>query len=138
MFCKKIKYEDFDGNTREEEFFFHLTKAELTEMHLSAQGGLDKYIDKIVKEKNGKKIIELFKDLICKSYGVKSLDGRRFIKNQEVLDEFTQTEAYSELFMDLATNADTAAEFVNNIIPRDLAEQVKKEAASNNIKLVTE
>lgn len=135
MYIKKIKFEDFDGNMLEEDFLFHLSKAELTELHLSHKGGIDKYIERISKERDGKKIIELFKEIICMSYGVKSDDGRKFIKNEQVLEDFVQTNAYSELFMELATNADSAATFMNNIIPKDLAEQVKKEALKNGSNL---
>ena len=88
-------------------------------MELSTTGGLDKLVDKIVKERDGKKIVEIFKEIILKSYGEKSLDGKRFIKNQELTEAFMQTEAYSELFVELATNAEVAAEFINGIVPGD-------------------
>ena len=117
MLKKTITYTDFDGNERTEDFYFNLTQAELTEMNCSSAGGLQKTIEKIVKEEDGKKIIEMFKDVILRSYGEKSLDGRRFIKTQEIRDAFSQTQAYSELFMELATNADSASAFINGITP---------------------
>lgn len=117
MLKKTIKYVDFDGNERIEDFYFNLTKAEVTEMEMSTEGGLARTLEKIVIEKDSKRIVEMFKDLILKAYGEKSIDGKRFIKNQEVRDSFAQTEAYSELFMELATDADAAAAFVNGIIP---------------------
>lgn len=117
MLKKSITYIDYDGNQRTEDFYFNLNKAELTEMELSHDGGLVKMIEKIVAEKNAKRIVEIFKDLILKAYGEKSPDGKRFIKNTEVRDSFAQTEAYSELFMELATNAEAAAAFVNGITP---------------------
>lgn len=117
MIKKHMKYVDYDGNEREEDFYFNLTKAEIAEMEMSTSGGLDKMINQIVAEQDGKRIIELFKDLVLRSYGKKSPDGRRFIKNQELRDDFAQTEAYSDLFMELATDADKAAEFVNGIVP---------------------
>jgi hypothetical protein len=117
MLKKTIKYVDFDGNERTEDFHFNLTKAEVTEMELSTQGGLVKMLEKIVAEQDSKRIIEIFKDLILKSYGEKSPDGKRFIKNQELRDAFSQTEAYSELFMTLATNAEESAAFINGIVP---------------------
>ena len=95
-------------------------------MQTSEAGGLEKKIEKISKEQNVQKIIELMKDIIQKSYGVKSDDGKRFIKNQEVLDEFMQSEAYSELFMTLATDANAASEFIEGILPKGLAEEAKK------------
>lgn len=118
MLKKTIAYTDFDGTDRSETFMFNLTKAEITEMEMSTNGGLTKHLEKIVETQDSKQIVEAFKDLILRSYGVKSDDGKRFIKNQELRDEFVQSEAYSELFMELATNAEAAAAFVNGIIPQ--------------------
>lgn len=118
MLKKTIKYVDYDGNEREEDFYFNLTKAELTEMELSINGGLKKLIEKIVSEQDASKLIQLFKEIILKSYGEKSPDGKRFVKNQELRDNFSQTEAYSELFMELASNAESATLFVNGITPQ--------------------
>lgn len=112
-----MTYTDFDGNERKEDFFFNLTKAELTEMELSEVGGLTKTLEKIVSEKDSKRIVELFKDLVLRAYGEKSLDGKRFVKNQEIRDGFAQTQAYSDLFMELATDANAASAFVNAIVP---------------------
>jgi hypothetical protein len=120
MLKKTITYEDYDGNERTEDFYFNLSKAELMEMEMSETGGFVQMAKKIVAEKNAKRLIELFKDLILKSYGEKSADGRRFIKNQELRDSFSQTEAYSFLFMQLSTDADAAADFVNGIVPAQL------------------
>lgn len=117
MLKKTIKYTDFNGTERTEDFYFNLTKAELTEMEMSQDGGLGKSIEKIVQAQKIPQIIEIFKNLIQKAYGVKSDDGRRFIKNETVLKDFTETEAYSVLFMELATDADAAAAFVNAIVP---------------------
>lgn len=118
MLKKTITYTDFDGNKRTEDFYFNLTKAEVTEMEMSISGGLVKTLQKIVAEQDGTRIVEILKDLILKAYGEKSLDGRRFVKTQEVKDAFSQTEAYSELFMELATNAEYTAAFFNGIIPQ--------------------
>ena len=118
MLKKTMTYTDYDGNERSEDFYFNLTKAELTEMEMSHDGGLVKLIEKIVAEQDVKRIIEIFKDLILNAYGEKSADGRRFIKNAEIKESFAQTEAYSDLFMELASNAESAAEFVNGIIPQ--------------------
>ena len=117
MLKKTIKYVDFDGNERTEDFYFNLTKAEVAEMEMSSEGGLTKMLEKIVATQDSKRIVEVFKDLILKAYGEKSLDGKRFIKNQELRDAFSQTEAYSELFMELAMNAEMSAAFVNGIVP---------------------
>jgi len=118
MLKKTIKYVDYDGVERTEDFYFNLSKAEVTEMEMSINGGLTKLLEKIVAETDMKRIVEMFKDLILRSYGEKSLDGKRFAKSQELRDAFSQTEAYSELFMELATNAEAAAAFVNGITPQ--------------------
>lgn len=117
MLKKTISYTDYDGNLRTEDFYFNLSKAEVTEMELSAEGGLSKMLEKIVASQDSKRIMEIFKDIILKAYGEKSPDGKRFIKNQELREGFAQTEAYSELFMELATNADAASSFINGIVP---------------------
>jgi hypothetical protein len=135
MIKKTIAYTDYEGVERKEDFFFNLSKPELIEMQTSVEGGLEKKIEKISKEQDIGKIVEVIKDIICRSYGVKSDDGKRFIKNKEVLDDFIQSEAYSELFMELATDADAAAAFINGILPAGLAEELKKIEGSN-LKLV--
>lgn len=117
MLKKTITYTDYDGNERTEDFYFNLTKAECLEMELGSNGGMKKYVERIISAQDGKQLVTLFKEIIDKSYGVKSLDGKRFIKNQEVLDEFKQSEAYSDLFMELATDSDAAAAFVNGVVP---------------------
>lgn len=124
MLKKTMTYIDYDGNERTEDFYFHLSKAELMEMEVGTAGGLTKMLTKIVAEKDNKLIIEHFKNLVLKSYGEKSPDGRRFIKSAELSDAFSQTEAYSEIFMELATNAEAAAKFVNGIVPNNMAEQL--------------
>lgn len=120
MLKKTIKYTDYDGNEREEDFYFNLSKAEVTEMELSKEGGMSEYIKKISAAQNAPELIKLFKEIITKSYGEKSLDGKRFIKNKELTEAFTQTEAYSELFVELASNADEAVKFVNGIMPKNM------------------
>lgn len=117
MLKKTMTYTDYDGNQRTEDFYFNLSKAEVAEMQMSAAGGLDKMINRIISEQDGKRIIELFKDLVLRSYGKKSDDGKRFIKSKELAEEFSQTEAYSDLFMELATDSEAAAAFVNGIVP---------------------
>ena len=120
MLKKTITYTDYNGETRTEDFYFNLSKAELAEMELSSEGGLEAYINKIVNTRDRKRLVELFKQLILMSYGEKSLDGRRFVKNDEIRNGFAQTEAYSELFMELASNADAASAFVNGIVPQNI------------------
>lgn len=118
MLKKTMTYTDFDGNERTEDFYFNLTKAECMELELSTTGGLTKMIQDIMSTQDVPKIIEIFKRLILSAYGEKSPDGKRFVKNDEIRDSFSQTEAYSDLFMELATDADKAANFFNSIIPK--------------------
>lgn len=123
MYKKTIKYTDYDGNEREEEFYFNLSKAELMEMEMGTTGGMRKMLEKIVAEQDTVKIIEMFKKIILKAYGKKSDDGKRFIKSEEISNEFAQTEAYSNLFVELATDAQAASLFVNSIIPKEAKQQ---------------
>lgn len=117
MLKKTITFTDYNGNERKEDFYFNLTKAEILEMEMSISGGLAEMIENVVKAQDTPAIIKIFKDLILKAYGVKSPDGRQFIKSQELRDAFASTEAYSNLFMELATDAKAAADFVNGIVP---------------------
>lgn len=126
MIKKTVTYEDFDGNQRTEDFYFNLTKAELTEMEMSLNGGLSQLLSKIIHENDNAKIIEYFKKIVIGSYGQKSLDGRLFIKNEQLREEFASSAAYSEIFMELASDADKASEFVNGIMPKGLDEEIKK------------
>ena len=120
MLKKTITFTDYDGNERKEDFWFNLSKAEILEMELLTEGGMERLIDKVIAAQDVPGLIKIFKDLILKSYGEKSADGRRFIKSEQLTTEFTQTEAYSELFMELASDADSAAAFINGIIPDDI------------------
>lgn len=117
MLKKTITYTDYNGTERTEDFYFNLTKAEVTEMEMGIDGGMAEMIKRIVAAKDAPAIIAVFKKLILKSYGEKSADGKRFIKSEEISNAFSQTEAYSDLYMELATDADAAAKFVNGIIP---------------------
>ena len=126
MIKKTITYTDYNGTERKEDFYFNLTKAEVMEMEMSTKGGLAEMINRIIAAQDQPAIIKIFKDLIIKAYGVKSADGKRFMKSQEIIDEFVQTEAFSQLFMELATDADAAGKFVNGIVPADMAQQMNK------------
>ena len=117
MIKETIEYSDFNGVQRKEDFYFNLTKAEITELELGTEGGLSSMIEKVVAEQKLPKLIELFKEVIKKSYGKKSDDGRRFMKSEEIFLDFSQTEAYSILFMKLATDDKAAAAFMNGVIP---------------------
>ena len=133
MLKKTITYTDYNDETRTEDFYFNLSKAELMEMNLSTVGGLGALLDKIIAERDIPKIAATFKDIILRAYGKKSDDGRRFIKSPELREEFSQTEAYSELFMELSTNEDSAAAFINGIVPKEISEQIDAEEAKQNL-----
>lgn len=123
MLKKTITYTDYNNTERTEDFYFNMTRAELMEMELGTTGGMTDMIQKIVAAQDAPAIIKIFKDLVLKAYGEKSADGKRFIKSEEISTAFAQTEAYSQLFMELATDADKAAAFVNGIVPSDVAKQ---------------
>ena len=130
MLKKTITYEDFNGETVSEDFFFHLSKAELVELEMSHRDGLSAALERIIASEDNPSIIKEFKNIILSSYGKRSEDGKRFIKNQELVDEFTSSEAYSALFMELVTDTDAAIEFINGIIPAALAEEAAKVAST--------
>lgn len=121
MLKKTITYTDYNGTERTEDFYFNLSEAEITEMEMSTTGGFADMIQRIVNAQDIPSIIKIFKDLLLKSYGEKSPDGKRFMKSEELSTAFSQTEAYSILFMELATDADAAANFVNGIVPNKVA-----------------
>ncbi len=130
MLKKVIKFTDYNGVEREEPHYFNLTKAEIMEMEMSTSGGFAEMIEKIVAAQDTPSIVRIFKDLILKAYGEKSPDGRQFMKIDEngrpLANNFVQSEAYSVLFMELATDAKAAADFVNGIVPADIAKQTEK------------
>lgn len=126
MLKKTITYQDYNGTIRTENFYFNLTKAEIMEMELTTIGGFVEKINNIIAAKDAPTLIRTFKELVLKAYGEKSPDGKRFIKSEEISTAFSQTEAYSIMFTEFATDANAAAAFVNGIIPSDLAEEVKK------------
>lgn len=138
MLKKTITYTDYNGVERTEDFYFNLSKAEIMEMELGTTGGLAEMIQKVVAANDGPTIIKIFKDLVLKAYGEKSADGKRFIKSEEISNAFSQTDAYSILFMELATDADAASKFVNGIIPADMHDAVAKDMAKQKVPGLTE
>lgn len=130
MLKKTIEFVDYNGVTRKEDHYFNFNEAEITEMELSTVGGLSEMINSIIKAQDGPSIMKLFKDIILGAYGVKSPDGREFIKSDELSRKFSQTEAYSKLFMELVTDTEAAADFVNGIVPKNAAKAAKEAAVS--------
>ena len=125
MLKKTIEYTDYNGAARKEDHYFNYNEAEITEMELSTVGGLSEMIKSVIAAQDGPTIMKLFKDIILGSYGIKSPDGKQFIKSDEISKGFEQTEAYSKLFMELVTDADAAAAFVNGIVPKNAADAAK-------------
>lgn len=123
MLKKTISYTDYDGNQRTEDFYFNLSKAEITEMELSMEGGMRAYIQRIIAAKSQLELVKLFKDVVLKSYGKKSTDGRLFMKNDAIRAEFEAHPAYSMIYMDLVTDEAEASAFVNGIMPADMPKQ---------------
>lgn len=123
MLKKTITYNDYNGTERTEDFYFNLSQAEVMEMEMSTTGGLAEMIKNVVAKQDAPSIIKIFKDLILKAYGEKSADGKRFIKSEELATAFSQTEAYSILFTELATDDKAAANFVNGIVPKEMSKK---------------
>lgn len=136
MYIRPITYIDLEGNKRTEEFCFNLNKAELTEMHLSATGGLDNVVRRIIATQDNAGLVDIFKKLILDSYGEKSLDGKYFMKEDEdgrpLSRKFKQSEAYAALFMELSSDEEKAIEFITNIMPKDLRDKAVE--ASNDFR----
>ena len=130
MLKKTITYTDYDGLERTEEFRFNLTKAELMDMELTTVGTFSKLMQKIIDEKDMVRLAKYFKELILKSYGVKSDDGKRFIKSPELSEAFSQTEAYSELYMELLSDSEYAVKFIQQVMPKDLDQSEAVPAAN--------
>ena len=124
MYKKLMTYEDFDGNERTEELYFNLTEQEVTEYQLSHNGGITTLINRIIQAQDWKSMVEYWKEFILMCYGVKSDDGRRFVKNDTVREEFASTNAFSDLFMLLSTDDNEAAKFVNNVLPKKMRERL--------------
>ncbi len=125
MLKRTVNYEDFNGNNVSEDFYFNLTKAELLELELSYDSGFAESLQRIIDAKDNKTLVHEFKKLVLLSYGIKSDDGKRFVKSDTIREEFQQTAAYSALFMELASDATKASDFITGITPRDLINQAQ-------------
>lgn len=134
MFKKEIEYQDFNGQQRKEMFYFNLSKAELMEMELSTQAGMEEMIKMLIATKDNAKIVQTFKDLILRSYGIKSEDGTRFIKTPELREAFEQSNAYSELFMEILSSSDAQVAFINGVINGVNVPEMKEEDAIAKLK----
>lgn len=130
MLKKTITFTDYDGVTRTQDYYFNLSKAELIEMQFTTVGGMQRMLEDIARSHDNKRTFEMFKDIIMRAYGEKSPDGIRFIKSKELSESFVQTEAYTELIMEFFEDGQKAADFINGVIPADLAAEIAKQQAT--------
>lgn len=138
MLKRDVTYEDFNGDTVTETFYFNMSKTELVELEYEYEGGFGATLEKIVQAQDNKSLISEFKKLILLSYGQKSEDGKRFIKNNELREEFAQTAAFNELFMELATDETAASTFINSIVPKDMSAVIEQEIKKSTAQIALE
>lgn len=131
MLTREANYTDYNGVNRKEILYFNLEPSELMEMELGTTGGLTQMINRVIAAQDNATLVRIFKELILKAYGEKSDDGRRLVKSEAISTAFSQTRAYSDLFMELVTDAEKAAAFVNGIVPEEIAEKAKEQQGQN-------
>ena len=144
MLAKTITYNDYDNNERTETLYFNMNKMELTEFAADLPDDVFKNVSgvksiqdvaKVANKMGSKGIIKFIKELVLRSYGVKSEDGRRFIKSKELSEEFSQTIAYDMFMSELMSDDKAASNFVNGLIPASMAgelDEVKAQLESSN------
>ena len=132
MIKKTVTYKDLNGKERTETFYFHYFESEIMDMEMSEEGGLAERIQRIIDAKDQPSLLKVIKKFVIDAYGVKSDDGRRFDKSQEVKDTFVECPAFSKIYMELLTDDKAAAEFVNRVVPEDMKETLAAIAAKNS------
>ena len=125
MIKKTVTYKDYNEVERTESFYFHFNEAEILDMEMSVEGGFAERVQRIVDSKDQSSLLKVIKNFVLDAYGVKSENGKRFIKNDEVKAEFVECPAYSMIFMELVTNDELAAEFVNGVVPDSMKDRLK-------------
>ena len=126
MLTKAITYENYNGEKKTKNFYFHLTKSEIAKMSLYEDGGIEAKIKKMVESGNNAEIMRYFEDFVLSCYGEKSADGEEFVKNDEVRERFKNHPAYDVLFMEFIDGgAKAMSDFINGVIPASMAESVK-------------
>ena len=126
MLKKTITYTDYDGMARTEDFWFNLSKTELTKLDAELPGGVLGVLRKIIDKKDRKALVDFIETLILRSYGEKTLDGKRFVKTPDMAEEFMQTPAYDELFMSILSDTDSQTSFINGVIPQSMAKEIEQ------------
>lgn len=129
MIKKTVTYTDYNGEERTESFYFHYTEAEILDMEMSEEGSFADRIQRIIDAKDKTALMKLIKKFVIDAYGVKSEDGKRFMKNDDLKTAFVECPAYSDIFMEMVTNDEVAAEFVNGVIPNTMKDRVAKLSA---------
>lgn len=127
MYKKTVKYVDFNGDEREEDFYFNFTKQQLLQMRGSKEGGLEAYIDRIMRANDNNQVLEAYREILLLAYGEKSEDGRRHIKNDEIRENFESHAAFSDIYMEIFTNVDAATALIRGVMPADLMSQVEEQ-----------
>lgn len=138
MYTKTVEYENYNGEKVKKKLYFSLNKAELLEMEMRTEGGYENYLKRLINSRDNNELTNIFKELILKSYGIKSDDGERFIKTPQLREEFEQSAAYEAFFVDLCLNGDSQTAFVNGIIPAALFAEVQKTMKDKGISSTTE
>ncbi len=129
MLKRSISYEDFNGNDATDIFYFNISKPELIELEVEFKEGFSTMLQSIIETNDSKQLIKRFKEIVLMAYGKKSEDGKRFVKSDQLREEFAQTAAYSALFMDLATDDSAAIVFLKGILPKDMTGDLDKAIA---------
>lgn len=129
MLKHEITYEDFNDEKVTETLYFNISKTELMELEVEHPEGMHDWLQRMVKIEDKKKLFAEFKRIILLSYGEKSPDGKRFIKSDEIRNDFEHSAAFEALFVSLIESEDTVAKFITNVLPKDLQEDVKKAAS---------
>ena len=132
MIKETLTYVDYNGVERTEDFYFHLSKAEILDIETTMpNGSIEEWANSIFATREYDKLWKLFSNLVKQSYGIKSADGRRFMKSEEISKEFSETEAYPVLIEKFLTEPDFASNFFNSLVTN-----VEKTSAAPAIKLV--
>lgn len=119
MLKKTITYTDYNGQERTEDFYFNLSKSEIILLETTTPGGYTAMLQRIVDSKDNIELMKAFTDLIKRSYGVKSEDGKRFVKSEQALEDFVNSAAFDEMFTEFFTSDTAAADFAKGILPKD-------------------
>ena len=136
MLKKAITYTDYDGNERTEDFYFNLSRSEIILLETTTPGGYTAMLQRIIDSKDNIELMRIFTELIKKSYGVKSDDGKRFIKNDQVVEEFLSSAAFDELFTEFFTTENAAADFAKGILPQEAIKGLPQDHKSKDLSVI--